>query len=103
MHYEIRCSFKDYDGIVKFDEEKLNLELLKKEYIVLNPLEFWDNGREFGQYFSLNENSFIESEENFSDENTVGFQMDFSEIITDVNEKNYSVGEFIFKDKNGYY
>lgn len=99
LHYEIRCSFKDYDGIVKFDKEKLNLELLKKEYIALNPLEFWNNGREFGQYFSLNENSFIESEENFSDENTVSFQMNFSEMITDVNGKNYSVGEFIFKDK----
>lgn len=99
LHYEIRMSIEDYDGIIKFDKEKLNLELLKKEYVVLNPLEFWDNGREFGQYFSEIENNFIKNEDIFSEENTVGFQMDFSDMITDVNGKNYSIGEFILNDK----
>lgn len=97
LHYEIRMSIEDYDGIIKFDKEKLNLELLKKEYVALNPLPFWDNGREFGQYFSEKE-GFYEEESNLPTEKEANFHIISTWEMTDINNKNYKMGKIMYKD-----
>lgn len=97
LHYEIRMSVEDYDGIIEFDTEKLNIELLKKEYIALNPLAFWDNGREFGQYFS-EKKGFYEKESNLASEKEVNFHIINTWEMTDINNKNYKMGKIMYKD-----
>lgn len=97
LHYEIRMSIEDYDGIIKFDKEKLNLELLKKEYVALNPFTFWDNGREFGQYFSEKE-GFYEEESNLPTEKEANFHIISTWEMTDINNKNYKMGKIMYKD-----
>jgi hypothetical protein len=98
LHYEIRITLDKYDGVIQFNKEKIDLEKIAKEYVVLNPVTFWDNGREFGEYFLEEKENFLEENSN-SEEDNVYFQMNFFDEIIDVDGKGYNIGEFIFNDK----